>query len=72
MFSAKIIKMPVSVTIATPGPDEEICKYCNGRGVWSKYDHGWTSIIHSEELAALRKCSRCNGTGLIKKGDFNV
>jgi hypothetical protein len=43
--------------------DMTVCTHCKGKGMLSKYDEGWHSIVHSSELAALRTCMWCNGLG---------
>jgi hypothetical protein len=58
--------MPMTITTATPGPGEKLCGWCNGKGVWSKYDHGWSSPVYSAELGAQRECFVCDGTGLVQ------
>lgn len=42
-----------------------VCPNCSGKGLLSKYDEGWTSIVHDPVLAALQECIRCNGKGHI-------
>lgn len=59
--------MPVHVTVATPGADEELCGACKGKGATSKYDEGWRSLVHDPELAALRDCMVCGGRGVVPK-----
>ena len=41
----------------------EVCPRCEGRGQLSKYDQGWTSVLPSAELAALKDCVICHGLG---------
>lgn len=41
----------------------EVCSSCKGLGYLSKYDMGWSSPVHSPELAAKRQCLFCNGQG---------
>lgn len=45
----------------------EVCSVCEGRGMLSKYDRGWRSLVHSAELAALRSCDGCGGRGHREK-----
>lgn len=44
----------------------KICTWCKGRGMISKYDEGWRSVVHSEELAALKECFVCNALGYVR------
>ena len=43
----------------------KICTNCRGRGMTSRYDEGWRSYVHSDELAALRTCFLCAGKGCV-------
>lgn len=45
----------------------EVCPMCEGRAKVSKYDQGMRSLVHSDELAALRDCLACNGLGYREK-----
>lgn len=45
----------------------EVCTVCEGRGMVSKYDLGWRSVVHSEELATRRRCVGCQGRGYREK-----
>jgi DnaJ-class molecular chaperone len=47
--------------------DRETCKTCNGSGMASRYDMGWRSLVHSDELAAKRTCVVCCGRGYTLK-----
>jgi hypothetical protein len=47
----------------------KICTYCKGKGLLSKYDMGWSSVVHDPELAALEECYACGGSGVIPSGD---
>jgi DnaJ-class molecular chaperone len=43
----------------------KVCQTCKGKGAMSKYDRGWTSFVHSPELAAMERCWICNGQGFV-------
>lgn len=44
-----------------------ICVTCRGRGKASKYDCGWSSLVHSPELAVKRTCPTCGGLGYVNE-----
>lgn len=45
-------------------PYEDRCQQCHGHGKLSKYDMGWKSLMHDDELAAKTTlCFYCMGTG---------
>lgn len=52
--------------IALP-PDTMICPSCEGKGLLSRYDEGWQSILFNRDLAALRPCVVCGGDGYIPR-----
>ena len=42
------------------------CPDCGGTGKQSRYEQGWRSLAHSEQLAAkIHRCLRCMGTGEV-------
>lgn len=43
------------------------CWRCKGAGQMSKYDEGWSSVMHEPSLAALRECFACGGRGYLKE-----
>lgn len=45
--------------------DHKPCGYCKGKGRMSKYDEGWSSVMHSPDLAALHECLVCGGAGYV-------
>lgn len=50
-------------TPAAP-PARPVCPGCGGSGKQSRYDQGWRSLAHSDELAAkIHRCLRCMGSG---------
>jgi RecJ-like exonuclease len=59
--------VPIVITVAEPGPGERLCIWCKGKGVYSKYDKGWSSVVYSPELDAKIPCFVCNGTGLVRE-----
>ena len=42
-----------------------VCDMCKGRGMMSDYDMGWSSLVHSPELAAKKPCMGCGGEGYV-------
>lgn len=42
------------------------CPVCGGKKTMSKYDLGWRSVVHSEELDLQRACWRCGGLGTVE------
>jgi len=46
----------------------KVCEFCEGKGMVSKYDMGWRSLVHDEDLAALRPCLFCQGKGYVREG----
>lgn len=53
-------------------PEEHVvCPHCKGKGLMSKYDEGWSSVVHSPELAAKHECYRCNGLGYVPEEKIN-
>jgi hypothetical protein len=55
-----------------PDDDPYQCKTCRGTGLASKYDLGYNSLSHSDELAAKRRCIICGGTGRRVYPDRNL
>jgi len=64
-----VIMRRVVTTVEVDVPDGmRPCPSCEGKGLLSRYDEGWTSFIHDPELAALRQCVVCAGSGLLPEG----
>jgi hypothetical protein len=62
----RIIDTGFCITQSVQVPEGHVkCSHCEGRGMLSKYDEGWSSIVHSEELAALHRCMFCGGRGYV-------
>jgi hypothetical protein len=59
----EITRLKLTTEVVEIPEGEHVCSVCRGRGMMSKYDEGWRSLVHSDELAALRTCWACAGLG---------
>lgn len=53
-----------SETVTIPA-GHKVCPRCKGRGLMSKYDEGWRSVVYSARLAAKKACIVCQARGYV-------
>lgn len=47
-------------------PDgQKPCPRCEGRGNVTKYELGWSSLVHDPSFAAPEACYSCGGLGYV-------
>lgn len=62
-MAARILRRTMGYEEIEIPEGHEVCSWCKGKGMTSKYDEGWSSVLHEPSLAAERTCLWCDGAG---------